>query len=522
MQPSHFRWAAALGAALTAAWAGAQAAAPLAPEPPSLDERISAAVQPVSDFVSGIIFTSVPVGETSLPLIVLWLIAAGIVFTLRFGFINLRGFWHGVQLVRGRYTSTRPESDGQVTHFQALATAVSGTVGLGNIAGVAVAISLGGPGATLWMILAGLLGMTTKFVECTLGVKYRRRNPDGTVSGGPMHYLRQGLAERGQPGLGRVLAGIFAVCCVGGAVGGGNMFQSNQAFAQLVAVTGGAESPLSGYGWAFGLLMAVLAGTVIIGGIRNIAQVTSRLVPLMAAVYVGASLVVLGANAGAIPGALAAIWDGAFSPEGVTGGALGALIQGFRRATFSNEAGIGTAAIAHSAVKTDRPVTEGFVALLEPFLDTVVICTMTALVIIVSGVSTLPGQSGSALTSAAFATALPWFPWVLTVAVILFAFSTLLSYSYYGTKAVTYLFGESPRLKLGFRLLFLVFTVIGAAMSLGPVIDFSDSMLFAMSIPNIIGLYLLAPVVRRELAAYRRDLAAGRIPKYPAGQPEPQ
>lgn len=477
----------------------------------TIDARVDAVMSPVSDFIAGIIFYSVPVAGASLPLIVVWLITAAIVFTLYFGFVNVRGFKHGIDIVRGKYVTSGPDSPGQVSHFQALTTAVSGTVGLGNIAGVAVAISLGGPGATFWMILAGLLGMTTKFVECTLGVRYRRVNADGTVSGGPMFYLSQGLAEQGRPRLGRFMAAFFAIACIGGALGGGNMFQSNQSFAQLVAATGGPDSPLVGYGWAFGIVLAIIAGLVIIGGIRNIAAVTSRLVPMMAAVYVGTALVILLLNIGSIPAAFVAIFDGAFSPEGVTGGIIGVLIQGFRRATFSNEAGIGSAAIAHSAVKTDYPVSEGYVALLEPFIDTVVICTMTALVIIITGVYLTPGLEGAALTSAAFTTIFPWFSWILTVSVILFAFSTILAYSYYGTKCVVYLFGEGAGRKMAFRFFFLIFTVIGASMNLGAVIDISDSLLFAMSIPNIIGLYLLAPVVRREMREHEARVRSGAL-----------
>ncbi|MDP3922215.1 MAG: alanine/glycine:cation symporter family protein [Hydrogenophaga sp.] len=484
---------------------------------PTLDERISAAVQPYSDAVAGAIFYSVPVGGTSFPLIVGWLIAAALVFTLYFGFIQFRGFGHAIQVVRGRYS--HPSMAGEVTPFQALTTAVSGTVGLGNIAGVAVAVSMGGAGATFWMVLAGLLGMASKFTEVTLGVKYRNvHHPAGTVSGGPMRYLSKGLAELGMPRLGQFLAVFFAICCVGGAIGGGNMFQANQSFQQVVGVTGGADSFLAGKGWLFGLIMAVLVGLVIIGGIKSIARVTEKVVPFMAGLYMVAGMVVLFIYIDKLPWAFGQIFVGAFSAEGVAGGVVGALIQGFKRAAFSNEAGVGSAAIAHSAVQTDQPVSQGFAALLEPFIDTVVICTMTALVIIITGhvsagglTPLANGASGVGLTSAAFGSAVSWFPYVLALAVVLFAFSTMITWSYYGLKAWTYLLGDSMASELVFKFMFLAFVVIGSSMGLGPVIDFSDSMIFAMALANIVGLYLLMPVVKRELNSYWAGIRSGQI-----------
>ena len=350
-----------------------------------IDEQINSAIKPAADAVAGFIFSSFPVGGVAIPFVLVWLIVAASIFTFYFKFINFRAFKHGFHLVRGDYND--PNAAGEVTHFQALATALSGTVGLGNIAGVAVAVSLGGPGATFWMILAGLLGMSSKFTERTLGVKYRNEYPDGTVSGGPMYYLAKGLAERG-PGfakLGKVLAVLFAIFCIGGSFGGGNMFQANQSFSQLVNVTGGEASWMADKGWLFGLVVAACVGLVIIGGIKGIARVTSRIVPFMAVVYVTAGMVIILANITAVPAAFGAIISGAFSPEGVAGGVIGVLFQGFKRAAFSNEAGIGSAAIAHSAVQTNRPVTEGIVALYEPSVDTVVVCTITALVIIITG-----------------------------------------------------------------------------------------------------------------------------------------
>ncbi|MBO6808776.1 MULTISPECIES: alanine/glycine:cation symporter family protein [Thalassospira] len=475
-----------------------------------LDEKINQAISPISNVIAGAMFYSVPIGGTAFPLIVGWLVIAATIFTIYFGFVQFRRFGHAISLVKGDYS--HPEDAGEVSHFQALATALSGTVGLGNIAGVAVAVSIGGPGATFWMILAGLLGMASKFTECTLGVKYRNEYEDGRVSGGPMYYLSKGLAEKGKPGLGKVLAVIFSICCIGGAVGGGNMFQANQAFQQVVNVTGGENSFLAGSGWLFGLIMAIVVGVVIIGGIKSIAKVTEKIVPLMAIIYVTAGLVIILSNISMVGDAFAQIFVGAFTGAGVAGGVIGALIQGFKRAAFSNEAGIGSAAIAHSAVRTKEPVTEGYVALLEPFIDTVVICTMTALVITISG-ELNSGLTGVELTSAAFASAFTWFPLILALAVVLFAFSTMLSWSYYGLKSWTYLVGEGKGKEIIFKLFFCLCVIVGASMSLGPVIDFSDSMIFAMAIPNIIGLYFLMPVVRGEVRQYWAKIESGEIKK---------
>jgi AGCS family alanine or glycine:cation symporter len=503
------------GSRLALTIASLAAAAPVAAEQ-GVDQRIDEVVRPFADAVSGFIFSSFSFSGVNVPFVLLWLLFAAALFTIYFKFINFRAFRHGFQLVRGDYND--PLAAGEVTHFQALATALSGTVGLGNIAGVAVAVSLGGPGATFWMILAGLLGMSSKFVECTLGVKYRNEYTDGTVSGGPMYYLSKGLAERSEKlrTLGRVLAVMFAVFCIGGSFGGGNMFQANQSFKQVVAVTGGDASWLADKGWLFGLVIAILVGLVIIGGIQGIARVTSKLVPLMAVLYVGAGLVIIGMHLPEIPSAFGAILSGAFTGEGVAGGTVGVLIQGFKRAAFSNEAGIGSAAIAHSAVRTTRPVTEGLVSLYEPFVDTVVICTITALVIVVTGTwdpSVDPSQ-GVALTSSAFESTISWFPWVLAIAVVLFAYSTMISWSYYGLKAWTYLFGESVVTDSVYKLLFLSFVVAGSSMQLGSVIDFSDAMIFAMAFPNVLGIYFLLPVVRKELDDYWADYRAGRLRKF--------
>jgi alanine or glycine:cation symporter, AGCS family len=481
----------------------------------SLDERISDATTPIADAVTSVVFYSVPVAGAELPLIVLWLVIAGAFFTVYLGFLNIRGFRHSLDLVRGQYSD--PDDAGEVSHFQALATAVSGTVGLGNIAGVAVAISIGGPGATFWMILAGFLGMSTKLAECTLGVKYRNEHADGTVSGGPMYYLQRGVAAvTGSAGFGKTLAILFAIFCIGGALGGGNMFQANQATAQIQAVTGGSDSPIADLNWLIGLFFAIAVGLVIIGGIKSIARVTEKLVPFMAVIYLTAGVVVIAFNLDAVPGAFVDIFQGAFNPEGVAGGAIGALIVGFQRAAFSNEAGIGSASIAHSAVRTRHPSTEGHVALLEPFIDTIVICTMTALVIVITGAyldQDAAELGGVALTSNAFETVIPWFPNVLAVAVVLFAFSTMITWAYYGMKATGYIFNDSAQAELVFKFVFITFTVIGASLSLGPVIDFSDSMIFLMAIPNVIGLYILARTLKKELNGYRAKVASGEFAK---------
>jgi len=483
-----------------------------------VDEAISSAIAPFADFVTNVVFYEVSFGGIAIKPIVVWLVLGAAFFTFYLGFQQVRGFVHAIRLVKGDYSD--PLDAGEVSHFQALATAVSGTVGLGNIAGVAIAVSIGGPGATFWMILAGFLGMASKMAECTLGVKYRHEREDGSVSGGPMYYLRDGVAKLGKPRLGKALAAAFAVFCIGGALGGGNMFQANQATAQIINVTGGAESPLAGLKFVIGLVFAVAVGLVIIGGIKSIARVTEKVVPFMAILYVLACLTVIAMNVTAIPDALGEILSGAFGREGLAGGFIGVLIVGFQRAAFSNEAGIGSASIAHSAVKTKEPATEGFVALLEPFIDTIVICTMTSIAVVVAGTWVAPAGApadwastvdGVSVTSDAFGSVVSWFPIILAIAVILFAFSTMISWSYYGMKATGYLFGDSPRAEAVFKIVFCTFTVIGASLSLGPVIGFSDSMIFLMSIPNLLGLYLLARVLKKEVDGYRGRVANGEF-----------
>jgi AGCS family alanine or glycine:cation symporter len=463
--------------------------------------------------LSNFIFYKVTILGTAMPLIVLWLIGAAIFFTFYFNFLNLKGFKHAFQLLRGDYS--KPGNDGELTHFQALSTAVSGTVGIGNIAGVAIVISIGGPGATFWLIVAGFLGMSTKFAECVAGVMFRKINPDGSISGGPMYYLEEGLRQRNLSWLGKPMGLFYAISIVIGCLGIGNMFQSNQAFQQFVFITGGDTSFFIDKGWLFGSILAGTVGLVIIGGIKGIARVTSRLVPFMTLTYVVGALLVIALNAEKIPWALGSIFTEAFNPTAMSGGMLGVMILGFQRAAFSNEAGIGSAAIAHATVKTQEPVTEGYVGLMEPFIDTVVICTLTALVILTTvyepSISS-EGIQGIALTSEAFGSTLSWSVLPLSFIAILFAFSTMLSWSYYGLKGWTYVSGESKWAEVIFKIFFCIFVALGCMINLDAVLNFSDALIFVIALPNILGLYILAPIIKKELASYQLRLKNGSIP----------
>ena len=484
-----------------------------------LDQRIDDWFMPIASAWEGLVLTTIPLGKYNIPFVVVLLVIGATFFTIYFGFINVRRFPTAINIVRGKYDSIEDAAvDGEVSHFQALATAVSGTVGLGNIAGVAVAIALGGPGATFWMVVCGLIGMSTKFVECTLGVKYRDVGEDGTIYGGPMYYLSKGLEERGLKVLGKILGVVFAILCVGASFGGGNAFQSNQAAVQLSSLFG-IEGGASGV--IIGIILAVLVGIVIIGGIKRIASITEKIVPFMAGIYVLAALIIIFANYSYIDDAFGLIFEGAFTPMAGLGGVVGVIIVGFQRAAFSNEAGAGSAAIAHSAVKTKYSASEGLVALLEPFIDTVVICTMTALVIIffnidgsnlesvfkygsVEGSNVILNGSGESLggvdlTSRAFDSVIPGFSYILTIAIVLFAFSTMISWSYYGLQSWKYLFGKGKKADLVYKIIFLLFVIIGAASTLDAVIKFSDAMILALVFPNMIGLLLLFPKVKEEL-----------------------
>ncbi|MBF0274919.1 MAG: alanine:cation symporter family protein [Nitrospinae bacterium] len=464
------------------------------------------ALEYIVSFLASILFFQV----FGFPLLVLWLVAGGLFFTIKLGFINIRLFLHAVDVIRGKYSSG--DEPGEVSHFQALVAAVSATVGLGNIAGVAIAVSLGGPGAVIWMVIAGFFGMSTKFAEVTLGQKYRRIDEKGNVSGGAFHYLKDGLAEMNMPVLGKVLAVIFAIFCIGGSLGGGNLFQANQ----TVSILTNTFDTLNSLDWVISVFLAVSVGIVLIGGIKRIAIVAEGVVPLMAFIYVGASIIVLIANADKIPAAFGIMFTDAFSGSAVGGGIIGAIIAGFKRAAFSNEAGLGSAPIAHAAARTNEPVREGCVALLEPFLDTMVICFMSGIVITVTGVyaDNPEGKiSGVMLTSNAFATVIDWFPVVLSVAVALFAYSTMITWSYYGAKAWEYLFG-STRIEI-FHFIFCSMTFFGGVIDdIGLVVDFSDLLILSMAIPNLIGLYCMSGMIKAELEKYMTKLKAGEFKRY--------
>ncbi|MFF0990818.1 alanine/glycine:cation symporter family protein [Kocuria nitroreducens] len=484
-------------------------AVPLVPRV-GVDEALESFFGPLVDVLESIVFFAVPIGEAQLPLLVVWLFGGAVFLTVLVGFKPWRDMPHSLRIIRGHYN--RYDDPGQVTSFQALATELSGTVGLGNIAGVAVAISIGGPGASLWIILAGLLGMSVKMAEATLGQKYRRVHTDGTVSGGPMYYLRDGLAARGMPRLGKVLSYAFAIFMMIGALGAGNVFQANQLAAQVTLATGGEDSFFAGSAWLIGLGVAVIAGVVILGGITSIARWTSKLTPLMAMLYLGCVLVILTVNITQLPAAIGLMFSSAFTGEGVTGGLVGVAIIGIQRAVFSNAAGVGTAGLAHSVTKNRRPAQEGFVAAWEPFIDSVVICTLTALAVIVTGQYLNTSGDGVGITTAAFATVNSVFPYLLTVCVVLFAFSTILSYSYYGKKATGYLFGDSRIAERLYDLVWVVMIVVGAAVSLDTVIRFSDAMFFLMTVPNLLGVFLLSGVIRKEIFGHREDLRTGQLP----------
>ncbi len=519
-------------------------------EQKSLGEKINAAFAEYTTPIVDLIFYPVTISGKDMPIVIILLLLGALFFTLYFNGVNFRYLKICIKTAAGKYDELdhhvpadqeievkdgeirdtvhlTGEVPGEVTHFQALTASLSATVGLGNIAGVAVAIAIGGPGATIWMIVAGILGMASKFVECTLGVKYREVDSDGKTYGGPMYYLVSGLKEMGMAGFGKVLAIFFAIMCIGGSFGGGNMFQSNQAAAQLTQLMDW-NNPNAGL--YVGLVMAVVVGLVIIGGIKRIGSVTEKVVPFMAIIYIGAGLIILGINYDMIPYAASQIWEGATNPNAAFGGVVGVLIVGFQRAAFSNEAGVGSAAIAHSAVKTRYPASEGLTALLGPFVDTVIICTMTAIVIIITNAkhnlftygnldaasnvmlnATNQPINGVDLTSVAFNSAIPNFSIVLTIAVILFAISTMISWSYYGLQSWKFLFGKGKVSDITYKILFLIFLVVGASSSLGAVIGFSDAMIFAMVFPNIIGLVLLSPKVKKELKKYLNAIKIAKM-----------
>ncbi len=487
----------------------------------SAESSVDAVFGKAVDFFASMFFFPIWTFEngTTIPLVVAWLVVGALYFTVRMGFINIRGFRHAIDVTRGKFDN--PDDEGEVSHFQALASALSATVGLGNIAGVAIAVSLGGPGAIFWMIIAGFLGMSSKFTECTLGQKYRETRPDGRVMGGAMFYLSKGLAEKGVAlgWLGKFLAISFAVLCIGGSFGGGNSFQVNQSLNALQETV----PFLADHRWVYGLIMTVLVGIVIIGGIKRIAQTAEKIVPLMCGVYIAACLFILFKHFSAIPAAFATIVDSALHPGAAWGGFIGVLVTGFKRAAFSNEAGVGSAAIAHSAARTEFPVREGIVALLEPFIDTILVCTMTGLVIVITGhyeggtagaiaAPFAEANNGAGLTSTVFGSEVSWFPYILSVAVVLFAFSTMISWSYYGERCWAWLFGDGSSML--YRFLFLAMVFLGSIVTSTNILDFGDLMILGMAFPNILGLYFLSSGVRRDLVSYLDKLKRGEFKAY--------
>jgi len=444
------------------------------------------------------------------PLIVLILLFGALIFTFYFRFINVRGFRHSIDIIKGKYDN--PEDIGQISHFQALTSALSATIGLGNIAGVAVAVSLGGPGAVFWMVFIAFFSMSAKFVSCTLGQLYRKVNEDGSVSGGPMYYLDHGLKEKGKYfGIfGKILGSMYAIFIIGGAFGGGNMFQANQSYELFGKLIGIPD-------YLYGILLAILVGFVIVGGIKRIGQTTEKIVPFMVVLYVAASLFIILTNLDKLPGVLSSMLGQAFSPDAAYGGFIGALVTGIKRAVFSNEGGVGSASIAHSAAKTDEPVREGIVAMIGPFIDTIVVCFMTASVILITKDANPlyqvgGGINGAELTSAAFGSAISWFPYILSIVVFLFSFSTMISWYYYGDKGWKYLFGSSS-IKV-YQGMYLGCIVLGSVASLGNVIDFSDMMILSCGFPNIIGCLFLLPLVKRKLDDYWSRYKANEFQTY--------
>ncbi len=469
------------------------------------DAAINSFFEPIAKISSNVIFYSIPlIEDQDVKLILLWLSGAALFFTLYLGFINIRFLPRAFKLLFGE--GMKKHEDGEISQFKALMASLSGTVGLGNISGVAIAISVGGPGAVFWMTVMGFLGMSSKFAEVMLGVKYRiHPDPDNPVkvSGGPMYYLKEGFSRLGLPIIGKVFASMFALFVVIGSIGGGNMYQSNQAFEQVLLATGGVSSPLHGNGWAFGIVLALLVASVIMGGLRSIANVASKLVPVMAGLYVLAGLVVLIIYAGRVPAAFVTIWQMAFSMEAGIGGLLGGLLVGVQRAAFSNEAGLGSASIVQSTTNTDGPVGTGIVAMLGPLIDTIIICNITGLVIVITGAYTATdGIAGVQLTSMAFEHAIPNFRYALTFIVILFAYSTMISWYYCGAVAFRYLFGEKESIEDLFKIFFCVCVIVGASAKLGNLIDFADAAMMSMAIPNIVGLYLFAPEIKRDVKEY--------------------
>ncbi len=467
-----------------------------------IDSTIEEYFAPFSDNFSAFVFAPVEIFGAEVPILILLMIAASIFCTFYLRCTALWGFKHALSQIFPKQTN--PDHKGEVSSFGALATALSGTIGLGNIAGVAIAISIGGPGAMFWMCMGAIFGMALKFCEVTLSLKYRHFNKDGSVSGGPMFYIERGLAKKGYHSLGKTLAYVFALACIPGTFGGGCMLQTNQAAEQFINITGGENSFFAMHTWVFGLIVAFIIGLVIMGGIKSIARVTTKIVPIMCLLYLGSSLIIIIMNFAHIPHAIYTIFTEAFFPKAVAGGMIGSLILGLRRSIQSNEAGIGSSPIAYAAVKTNEPVSQGFVAMIEPFLDTVIVCSMTAFVIILTGeyLNYRDGISGVELTSAAYQSAFSFFPYILAIVIILFALSTILSWAYYGQKAWTFLVGEGYKRIKFYQLIFCLFIIIGSSMNLQSVIDFTDATYLVMAAPNLIAIFILIKDIKSDLIEY--------------------
>lgn len=469
----------------------------------NIDQTLEKHVAPISDKIASIVFFPIPFFGTEVPIIIFWIIIAGVFFTVYLRGIAIWGFKHAIDVLK-KPADSDSEGDGEVSSFQALATALSGTIGMGSIAGAAIAISLGGPGAAFWIFVGAIFGMSLKFVEASLAVKYRRFNLDGSISGGPMHYMAHGLTRKKLRWLGQPLSVIFAILCIGGGLTGGNMIQINQTVAQIISISGSLGLNLTGQNWIIGLIVAVVVGLIIVGGIKSIAKVTEKIVPFMCALYIISGLIVICANFTQIPHALFVIVKQAFFPEAVAGGVFGTIIMGLRRSVQTNEAGTGSAPIAYATVKTKEPISQGFVSLIEPLL-TGLLCMLTAFVIVITRTYQPGGGiSGVQLTSSAFESVISFFPYILVVVVVLFALSTIISWAYYGQKSWNFLFGEGKKRTLTFQLIYCTFIILGSVMSVTSVINITDAMMISMSIPNIITMYILAPEIKRDLCEYAK------------------
>ena len=474
----------------------------------NLDAAIDSLLSPIADKVSGFIFSYVTIGNVKVEFLIALLISAAIYFTLRTGFIGFWGFKHAIKLITNNYVHNNPngyqrKKKGELSSFQALSATISASAGIGNVAGSAAAVSIGGPGVIFWMIVAGLFSMALKFSEVLLGVKFRKTNADGTVSGGPMYYILAGLRGKYSQKFAPVLAKTYAVCCIFAMIGGWNLFQINAMTAQFTEVTGGDNSVFANNGWILGTIVAVITWFTIIGGIKAIGKFTSKVTPIMCSLYVISAFLVCIVNIHHLPETIVLIIKEAFSPKAMTGGAFACLLWGFRRAMFANESGLGTAPIAFSAVNTNKPVAQAFISMLQPFVDTVIVGVATAFVIVVSkAYLSVDGIAGIELTSKAFATICPAYPILLTIMASCFVLSTMLCGSYYGLKAWNFLFGDSKLKTRAFQSVYCICIVAGSAMNFQSIINLSDAVTLFLAVPNLIAVFALSGVVIKELKRY--------------------